>query len=303
MGMFDSSKVFTTYHASITFRNLVLGGVPKNPKAIEGWLRSKAGIDKREEIYEAARRTLLELGVKDLPENATYEEMVKASKLLANANSVGFKVGEQGCYLEGRQVKACLKECVNILFPGERWGARAGKPKLSAREKKAQGAAAEAADLPDVTFEPAADLPEEPIVVLGSNADRPYQGKGPKNLTAERVFVWQDQLWLGTPEPTGLELIVGHINDPSGTTRATLTNHESCYRSTVEFDVMVARDTITAAQWEEIWVQAQEIGLGAVRSQGYGRFDIWQWHQVPTPQFREQPTTAAHNGAVLVGAA
>ena len=29
--------------------------------------------------------------------------------------------------------------------------------------------------------------------------------------------------------------------------------------------------------WEDIWKLAQELGLGAGRSQGFGRFDVIQW--------------------------
>lgn len=39
MGIFDDkADIFVTYHAAVQFRDKVMGGTPKNPKAIEGWL-------------------------------------------------------------------------------------------------------------------------------------------------------------------------------------------------------------------------------------------------------------------------
>ena len=45
----------------------------------------------------------------------------------------------------------------------------------------------------------------------------------------------------------------------------------------LSFTVWVVRDLITAAQWADVWVLAQEIGLGALRSQGHGRFQLTAW--------------------------
>jgi hypothetical protein len=62
-GVFDAeSNLFARYAARIMFRNKVVGGVPKDPKLIEGWLRAKAGIADDLEIREAMLRTLVEIG-------------------------------------------------------------------------------------------------------------------------------------------------------------------------------------------------------------------------------------------------
>ena len=230
MGIFDSatSDVFATYHARIAFRDRLMGGIPKNPKIIEGWLRSKAGIEQEEEIRRATLRTLLELGA-DVRPDMSFEELERASEALAASRQTnGFKVAEQGLYVESRAVKAMLKESINILYAGDRWG----KTK-----------------------------------------------KGPKSFFAERVFINPDHLWLGRTEPDGVEMFIGHVSGPKGP-QSTLTYHECVERATIDLDVMVLRDEVSEGHWPEIWRHAQENGLGALRSQGFGRFDIEAWDRV-----------------------
>ncbi|SRR6266496_2326194 len=251
MGIFDDQvNLYTRYRARLQFRDRLMGGTPKNPKMIEGWLRSKAGIDQQEELRQAMARTMIELG-HDVQPGATFDEMVAASEKLASTKqTVGFKVEDEAPYIEARQVKAMLKESTNILFAGDKW--------------------------------------------TGTN-------KGPRNVVAERVFILPERISLGVPSIGGVEAIVGHITGPQGP-RATLTYHEYVERPVVEFDVLIAEsksaraywrklpsredeaklegDMLTDDQWALIWVHAQENGLGALRSQGYGRFDIEAWDLV-----------------------
>ena len=85
-----------------------------------------------------------------------------------------------------------------------------------------------------------------------------------------------DRVLLGAEAPDGLELVVGHLNGPTGPV-STLGYHEYVVRPAISFSVWVVRDLITAAQWADVWVLAQEIGLGALRSQGHGRFQLTAW--------------------------
>jgi len=100
--------------------------------------------------------------------------------------------------------------------------------------------------------------------------------KGPKSFLAERVFVEPDRLYLGVQQPSGLELLVGHVNGPTGP-QSTLGYHEYVLEPDLEFSVLVLRDVITADQWADVWALAEQIGFGAVRSQGYGRFRVVSW--------------------------
>lgn len=236
MGIFDqqAAQLFTTYAAQIVFRDKLMGGTPKDPRIITAWLRTKTGVTDEEELRQMMLRTLLEMGG-ELPEGvdprqATYAQLVEASERLANNQAVGFKRGDGGLYMESRTIKAMLKECTNVLFAGERWGATK---------------------------------------------------KGPRSFLAERVFVNPDKVWLGTQEPTGIELFIGHTSGPKGP-QSNLTYYEYVERAAVDFEVMVVHDDVLNDHWPLLWLHAQENGLGALRSQGFGRFDVERWEKCGT---------------------
>jgi YVTN family beta-propeller protein len=164
-GIFDAgSTLFARYHARLVFRDRLVGGVPKDPKLIEGWLRRQAGLEEAGELRRAMLRTLAELGA-EVEADMTFEQLEQASAALAaSKQTTGFKRGERGLYVEAPQLKAMLKESTNVLFGGERRGATR---------------------------------------------------KGPKTFVAERVFVEPDRLWLGVQEPSGVELLIGHLSRPA----------------------------------------------------------------------------------------
>jgi hypothetical protein len=205
-----------------------MGGTPKNPDIIEGWVRTKMGLSVEEEVQSVMRRTMIENGTWK-PE-MTQEEIDEASKQVAQLKETsGFKVDpEFGLYLDQRQLKAALKESTNILYAGDKWG--------------------------------------------------PTK-KGPRQFLTERVFVTPDHLCLGRMEPDGVEMVIGHIIGPQGP-RSTLGYHEYVLRAVLDFDVLVARDAIQPEWWIDIWTHMEENGLGALRSQGYGRFDLLAWEKV-----------------------
>lgn len=230
--VFSKSKLFTKYDVELTFRNKVLGGTPKNPKVIEAWIRTRMGLDDNWEVRQMMLQTLEELGV-EVSEGMTDEEIMEASDKVSSVKQTnGFKQNSQGLYLEDRQVKASIKECVNILYAGDRW------------KRKGQ---------------------------TGS-------GKGPKNFTAERVFIKPAHILLGRMEPDGIELMMIHASGPQGPVNS-LAYHEYASEPTISFTVEVCNDDIKSEHWPEIWTLGQEIGLGACRSQSFGRFDVTKWEQ------------------------
>lgn len=234
-GIFAKPDVFTRYRTTVRVRDRLLGGTPKDPKVIEGWLRSRIPGIKEDEVIHRMMTTLYETGI-DVPTDATYEDVVKASESLALKSAVGFKRDEGGLYLEGRCVKACLRECVNILYAGEKTA------KDLAWAKTAKGA---------------------------------------KNAFVERVFVDTDRIRLQRSEPDGVEPFVGHVTGAGGA-RSTLTYYEFVDQPELTFEVIAAKDILSMAQWAEIWNLAEEIGLGAVRSQSFGKFDVLAFDAVET---------------------
>lgn len=99
--------------------------------------------------------------------------------------------------------------------------------------------------------------------------------KGPKNFISERAFVEEscDRLYLGRMKPDGVELIIGHVSGPQGP-QSTLAHHEYVLQASTSFAIKSFKDSVTMDQWFTILELAENIGLGACRSQGHGRFAV-----------------------------
>lgn len=97
---------------------ILVGGIPADPKVAEGWIKKNLGIDNEELIQAKVAETMIERGV----------EVSEATDLVvANSKLIGFKRDpdrdiEKELYIEGRQVKAAIKESANICWPKRRWG-------------------------------------------------------------------------------------------------------------------------------------------------------------------------------------
>lgn len=247
-GFFEAHKnrLFRTYACEIQFNNRVVGATPANPKLIEGWLRKKMGISDDTEIRQLTIKTLIDLGMvsREDAENLdqTYENVASAAEAIAkNSHTSMFRRDDIGLYLESRIVKANLRESVNSAFP---WG----HPEKKLKQTK----------------------------------------KSAKSFFVERVFVSPSSEhihllvpdgqggYTPTQEPSGIDLFVGHVTGAQGP-RSTLGYYEYVDAARMRFDVMVFRDEITDDQWPEIWVLSEELGLGAMRSQGFGRFLVTDW--------------------------
>ncbi len=90
----------------------IAGGTPTDAKVAEGWLRTKIA-DKDDLIRQMVAETMVERGVD--AEEAT-------AQVMADKHLNGFKRDEHGLYIEGRQLKAAIKEAANVRWPNERWG-------------------------------------------------------------------------------------------------------------------------------------------------------------------------------------
>lgn len=97
--------------------------------------------------------------------------------------------------------------------------------------------------------------------------------KGPKSAMAEWVFVDELRLHLGRQEPDGTFTMHGVVSGPSGS-RSTLTQYDYCFQPRLTFTVLSLEDRVTADQWRTLLTHAQHLGLGALRSQGFGTFKV-----------------------------
>lgn len=111
-----ATKNETTYRATLQFKHLIVGGIPSDKSVIEGWIRSRMDLGDAA-ISELVSQTVTERGVMT-PDEAI--EVVMASDLAPSVN--GFKRNEDGqLCIEGRIVKAGLKEWANSAYPGTKF--------------------------------------------------------------------------------------------------------------------------------------------------------------------------------------
>lgn len=223
--------------------NEILGGVPSNPNVIDGWLRTKLGIAKEEQI-EAAVQSIME--ARGVGREEAVEELAKTRSLngfmrrrcdncppegdLCDAKNV------HALYIEGRQLKAALKEAASIAVAADRLPARGwGKT-----------------------------------------------NKGLLSYLAEHVMVVEHELILYTPngvdEVYAPNLIHQHFVN-TGRFGSAIQYQEVVKRPRVKFTV-ISDHPFTREEWGQIWVTSEFQGLGASRSQSYGRFKLIGWKSV-----------------------
>lgn len=129
------SDLFTRYRITIRLSNKIMGGVPRDPKVIEGWIKTRLGMEQGDQLRAMVIRTMLDMG-HDLGEDPTTEQLDAAiSASVADKSTNGFKRNADGLYIEGRQLKAMLKENVHILYGKQKWGLTGKGPKAYVAER------------------------------------------------------------------------------------------------------------------------------------------------------------------------
>lgn len=197
----------------------IVGGVPTDSNVAEAWLRSKL-TNTDDEIREAVARTMVERGV-------TADEATALVNTQKHLN--GFKRDENGLYIEGRQLKAALKEAASVAMAAGKLNARGwGKT-----------------------------------------------NKGLLSYLAEHVFVVEDRLHLGVAEASGVMQRFIHTFRGSG-----IQYEEYVDDAKLDFTLITDHD-FSHDEWAAIWTTGEQQGIGASRSQGYGRYEVTRWDKVP----------------------
>lgn len=164
------------------------------------------------------------------------------------------------------------KEWVNILFAGKKWGVTNKGPKSFTAER--------------VFVNPDLDP-----AIIGEEVYQELTLPDPQNAR-KRVPRYPDFLFLTkynesgvgpmftmVTEPDAVETFIGHVSGPQGP-RSNLTRVEVVSGATIHVQMQVLRDEIQHHHWPIIFLTGQEEGLGAMRSQGYGRYDLVRFERV-----------------------
>lgn len=207
------------YAGTIAVYHLV-AHTPTDPKVIAGWLQSRMGMDRGDQLVKAVGETMAELGLG--PDEA-------AEKVAERAHLNAFKRDEHGLYIEGRHLKACIKEAASV--------ARAA-----------------------------------------GNLDKKWgeTNKGAKAFVAEHIMVIENRLHLtrdGDPVNMADDVQQRFVQTYHG---SSIQYEEYC--QDVEFNFTIETDyRFPDTAWQAIWLTAEREGIGACRSQGYGRFVVTRW--------------------------
>lgn len=106
------------------------------------------------------------------------------------------------------------------------------------------------------------------------NPDNANYEKGLKGWFPEHVFVEDHRLYLGVDEPTGVAQRFPHTRHGSG-----IQYEEYVEGATIDFTIETDHD-FAEAEWAAIWLAGERLGIGATRSQGYGRYEVTRWEQI-----------------------
>lgn len=213
---FDASDLYEVEFVA----DELAGGVPKNPELIKSWLASM-----NKEWSDAQREAVAE---------ATVEQMAAASEELATKGWNGFKSDpERGLYVEGRCLKAMIKEAASIIAPFVPNGAQPPRGR-----KKA--------------------------------AESPYGITRFKSKVADQVFVREDRVYVNKTEPDGTLERPIHVMTAQGE-RTSIKRTDILRDVVVRFTVTrLANGDVPEIALAAVLAYAMQVGFGADRSQGFG---------------------------------
>jgi hypothetical protein len=101
--------------------------------------------------------------------------------------------------------------------------------------------------------------------------------KGTLSFFAEHVFVPETRIYLNEPvkgEPTGINQRFVHTFRGSG-----IQYEEYVENAVLEFHVTTDYD-FSDKEWALLWLTGEQQGIGASRSQGYGKYEVTDWKAV-----------------------
>lgn len=217
------------YHFRAEFRiSQLVGGIPTDPKVAEGWLRSKLQ-ESDERIRQMVAEVMVERGV-------SMDEATGIVNEQKNLN--GFKHLPSGqLIIEGRQVKAALKEAVSVAVAAKKidmtgWGA---------------------------TRKWLTNFLPEHVFILEDKIPLYHAGET------------KDDDWVEVMAPDGINQQFVHTRHGSS-----IQYQEYVTQAHLGFEV-ISDYKFSRKDWAMLWTTGERNGLGASRSQGYGTYSVIKW--------------------------
>lgn len=217
----------------------LMGGTPSDPKVAEGWLKTKMGLDKDAQIQQQVAEVMAQRNVDE-------------SAAMAEVNSKR--------HLNGFKRERC-SECPEKALCGGQHPLIIEGRHMKAMLKEAASVARSVGNLP---------------------ARFGLTNKGTLSFIAEHVIVVERTLTIGVKvdgkvvdvyEPT--DILQSFPKNPI-TKQTGIQYTEFVENAVIDFTVASDYD-FTDREWAAMWLTGGQQGIGASRSQGYGRFEIQKW--------------------------
>lgn len=225
MNFFEFEKAWTPfdeYRVKIKI-GTIAGGTPKHKDLLKGWINAT-----NKELSDEERAKLVE---------ATAEELPDLSEEKEAKSWVGFKSDDDGLYIDGRQLKAMLKESANII--------KKIAPSRVDKKKNPKGIG---------------------ITAFKSKvADHVFVVERKVHLKRDGEFIKEADVLDERPI---------HVMTAQGP-RSSIKRTDLVHGATVEFTIRRVDDiAVTEKALYAILSYCQYVGLGADRSQGMGTFKV-----------------------------
>jgi hypothetical protein len=243
-------ELVKTYNVTIQVTGNLVGGVPSNESVIRSWLRARMDLadDAIEELVQQTKLARAEEGGKLLTPDDKVNAIME-SDLAPSVN--GFKRLDSGeLAIEGRCLKAGLKEACNSSYPGVDYPGKKGNTTVGARKGLLS------------TMSERIFVPQE------------YVGLGVKSsevsLVAEQGPAWREER-------------IKHVQTPQGP-RSAINLVEVVRKPTLSFTVTVHDDFLPREAWAKIWTRWEDLGIGADRGRSDGKFTLVSWEPATSPK-------------------
>lgn len=231
------NKIYPYRYAGEMEIRRLMGGMPTDKNVAEGWLKAKMGLTKEDAIQQAVAAVM---EARAMSKEGPISEADALKEVDISRHLNGFGSDEDGLYVEGRHLKAGIKEAVSIARTVGNLSSRYG-----------------------------------------------LTSKGTIGFAAEHIVVVEELLHLYQKDlPTGK---VVNVTEPTGVRQSFPKNprtNQTGIQYTEYVDNAIVAFTIacdyefTPDEWAAIWVTGSKQGLGASRSQGFGRYTVTKWSRL-----------------------
>lgn len=241
-----------------------VGGTPTDRRIAEGWIRTKMGAKTEDLINAEVDKAMRERGV-------SADDV--AAEVARNRTLSGFKRDFTSEIARQVQERACVAPGVVVLaadgITKERRVFEPDEARKTFGECFAEGRHVKAM------------LKEAAMIAVGAGRIAPRgwgtTNKGMLNFLVEHMFVEEETILLGVTDPDEVNQSFVHTWRGSG-----IKQEEIIRDAVVNFTIKCDYDFAGKHPdfWGHLMVTGEENGLGASRSQGYGRFKTTRFERV-----------------------